>query len=111
MRVGWCGGFLVNLLRLDGSLGVAVRRQSFHIDFGYGEFIGYVVRVLDGRRLRETFTQGGLFAQHLSQCRVAVFAVTSVQSLSECVYHTDLYECARDGGASTIEGLGAGGVE
>lgn len=37
--------------RLDRRLGVAVARQSLHVDLRYGQFVRYVVRVIDAARL------------------------------------------------------------
>lgn len=77
---------------------MAVRRQSLNVDFGYVQFVRYIIGVLNRWRLWQPLTKRCLFAQHLRQRGVAVLtgyaawpSVACVQALPECVYHTDLY--------------------
>lgn len=79
---------------LDGRLGVAVAGESLDVDFGDGQLVRQIVRVVDAARLGEPLVQGGLLPQHLGEVRVAVLAVARVQSLSKCVHYADLKQAA-----------------
>lgn len=79
------------MARLDGRLGVAVAGESLDVDFGDGQLVRQIVRVIDAARLGEPLVQGGLLPQHLGEIRrVAVLAVARVQALSKCVHYADL---------------------
>lgn len=69
---------------------MAVAGESLDVDFGYGQLVRQVVRVIDAARLGEPLVQGGLLPQHLGEIRVAVLAVARVQALSKCVHYADL---------------------
>lgn len=57
---------------------MAVAGKSLDVDFGYGQLVRQIVRVIDAARLRETLVQGGLLPKHLGKARVAVLAVARV---------------------------------
>lgn len=64
--------------RLNGRFRMAVRREPLHIYLGDGQLVGDVVRVLDGRSLRQSLAERCLLSQHLGQGSVAVFSVTGI---------------------------------
>lgn len=69
---------------------MAVWRQALHVYLRYVQFVLYVVRILNGGRLRVALAERRLLAQHLRQRGVAVLAVARVQPLPEGVHHTNL---------------------
>lgn len=62
---GCAGDRRASRTSLDCRLRVAVGREPLHVDLGDVQLIGDVVRVLDGRCLRQTLAKGRLFPQHL----------------------------------------------
>lgn len=86
---------------------MAVAGESLDVDFGDGQLVRQIVRVVDAARLGEPLVQGGLLPQHLGEVRVAVLAVARVQPLSKCVYYADLKQAATKAhrGGDTRPGL------